>query len=48
MCTWRVLGSFDAEGDLLEIQFTELVMLPFWIEYYAEFADCPEPLAGIG
>jgi hypothetical protein len=41
---WRVDGRFSDEMVLMELQFTESL----WIEYYAEFADCPEPLAGIG
>jgi hypothetical protein len=47
MCTWQIIGNFD-EDSLIALDFAEVICLTCWTEYYAEFADCPEPLAGIG
>ena len=46
MCLWQVVGQFD-EGDLLALEFIELLKITEWIEFYARSAMCPEPLAGI-
>jgi len=47
MCLWQVVGQFD-DGDLLEVHFAEIIILTEWIEFYAQCAQCPEPLGGIG
>ena len=44
---WRIAGEFD-EGELISLEFAEVIYLTDWIEYYAEFAEMQEPLAGIG
>ena len=43
---WRVAGSFD-EGQLVSVDFCEVLSLSCWIEQAAEDVRMPDVLAGI-
>lgn len=47
MSLWQVTSNFD-EGDLVSIEFMQVICLTCWIEYYAPYAEMPDILAGIG